>query len=120
MKKKTLVLGASTNARRYANQAIVRLVQGGLDVIGIGSESGFVSGIPIYNEKIPLFEIDTVTIYLNKSNQKGYYDYILALKPSRVIFNPGAHNPELEFLLDQNKIEYERACTLTLLSLNIY
>jgi hypothetical protein len=51
-------------------------------------------------------------------NQKPYYDYIIGLKPKRVIFNPGTENMELIQLLKDNQIEPEIACTLVLLSTN--
>ena len=48
--------------------------------------------------------VDTVTLYLNPKAQVEYYDYILSLKPRRVIFNPGTENPELFKILEENKI----------------
>jgi hypothetical protein len=53
-------------------------------------------------------------------NQKQYYNYIIGLKPKRVIFNPGTENPELYSLLKENNIEIEVACTLVMLSMNQY
>ena len=67
-----------------------------------------------------LKDIETVTIYLSSKNQKQYYDYILSLKPKRVIFNPGAENVELEGLLSKNDIEPIQACTLVMLRTNQY
>ncbi|NOQ91727.1 MAG: CoA-binding protein, partial [Flavobacteriaceae bacterium] len=52
--------------------------------------------------------------------QIEYYDYIIALQPERVIFNPGTKNEELENLLEKNKIFFEHACTLVLLSTGQY
>lgn len=52
--------------------------------------------------------------------QVNYYDYILDLKPKRVLFNPGAENPEFQEILEKNNIEVENACTLVLLSTNQY
>ena len=65
-------------------------------------------------------DVDTVTLYLNPKRQKGYYDYIISLKPSRVIFNPGTENPEFYLLLKKHNIAFEQACTLVLLSTNQY
>lgn len=114
--KKTLVLGGSTNPQRYSNLAIRRLLLKGYEVISIGKQGGEVEGVRIEKEKLPLTDVHTVTVYLNASNQKRYYDYIISLKPKRVIFNPGAENSELEKELNKNGIETEEACTLTLLS----
>lgn len=118
MNKKTLVLGASTNPSRYSFLAIQRLVAHNQDVVAIGLKEGEVSGIQIKKEKIPFEEVDTVTLYLNALRQKEYYDYIVSLKPKRVIFNPGTENPELYEILQKNNIEVEVACTLVLLGTN--
>ena len=64
--------------------------------------------------------ITTVTLYLNPKRQEEYYDYILSLKPQRVIFNPGTENPDLYKILRENNIENEVACTLVLLGTNQY
>ena len=69
----------------------------------------------------PKFEdIHTVTLYLSPANQLPYYQYIIDLKPKRVLFNPGTENPEFLKLLVESNIEAEEACTLVLLSLNEY
>ena len=60
------------------------------------------------------------TLYLNPERQKDYYNYIVSLKPERVIFNPGTENPELYQILRENNIDFEAACTLVLLSTNQY
>lgn len=41
---------------------------------------------------------------------------IVALRPGRVIFNPGSENPRLEKKLEEAGIPFEEACTLVLLS----
>lgn len=57
---------------------------------------------------------------MNPTRQKEYYDYAVALKPERVIFNPGTENPEFYKILKDNNIFFEIACTLVLLSMNQY
>ncbi len=120
MSKKTLVLGASDNSSRYSYLAIQRLRSKGHDVIGIGKHTGTVEDVTIETTKQPIKELDTVTLYLNPLHQKEYYDYILALKPKRIIFNPGAENEELKQLALQNNIQPMEACTLVLLSTGQY
>lgn len=118
--KKTLVLGASANPSRYSFLAINRLVNAGHPVVAIGLKEEEVAGVKIHTKQIPLKNIDTITLYLNPSRQKEYYNYILEVTPDRVIFNPGTENPELYQLLRANNIEVEVACTLVLLSINQY
>lgn len=118
--KKTLVMGASSNPDRYAYKAIKMLQRFGHSVVAVGKKEDEVDGLKIEKQQIPFESVDTVTLYLNPMNQKQYYDYIVGLKPKRVIFNPGTENPELYTLLRQNDIEIEVACTLVLLSTNQY
>ena len=120
MKKKTLVLGASLNPSRYSNLAINRLVSYDQPTVAIGLKKGEIAGVPISTEKENFEDIDTVTLYLNKQRQKEYYEYIVSLKPKRVIFNPGTENPEFYAVLRKNNIEVEVACTLVLLGTNQY
>ena len=116
LKKKTLVLGASDNPERYSYLAVNRLLNSGHPVVAIGRKKTSVNGVEIGTEKKLFNGVDTVTLYLNADHQKEYYDYILSLKPRRIIFNPGAENPELENIAAANNIQPMEACTLVLLS----
>jgi predicted CoA-binding protein len=118
--KKTLVLGASANPERYSNLAVRRLRNAGHLVSAIGRMPATVGDVEIVADKLVISEVDTVTLYLNPANQKEYYDYILSLHPKRIIFNPGAENPELEALASAHGIEPVEACTLVLLSTGQY
>ena len=119
-KKKTLVLGASDNPSRYSYLAVHRLRRNGHPVVAIGKKPGMVSDVPIEKEKKDWQNVDTVTLYLNPAHQPQYYDYIISLKPKRIIFNPGAENDELSELAIKNGILPMEACTLVLLSTNQY
>lgn len=119
-KDTTLVLGASENPDRYSNRAIKSLVRHGHKVKAIGVKNGSVEGVEITKERPAFGDIDTVTLYLSQQNQVSYYDYILSLNPRRIIYNPGAENPELEALAESKGIENLEACTLVLLSTQQY
>jgi predicted CoA-binding protein len=118
--KKTLVLGASTNPSRYSYLAMDRLSAHSHPVVAIGLREGKVGNVNIVKGRPELKDIDTVTLYLNPTNQKPYYDYILSLKPKRIIFNPGTENDELEQLARENGIRPMEACTLVMLSTGQY
>lgn len=118
--KKTLVLGATTKPERYAFKAVSMLVDKGHSVLALGQNAGEVAGVKIQTKAIPLKNIDTVTLYLNPTRQRDYYNYIVEAKPKRVIFNPGTENPEFYQLLELNGIKVEVACTLVLLTTNQY
>jgi predicted CoA-binding protein len=119
-KKKTLVLGASDNPSRYSFLAVHRLRSHGHPVVAIGKKTGMIGDVPIEKEKKEWQDVDTVTLYLNPTHQEQYYDYIVSLKPKRIIFNPGAENDELAALAIKNGIKPMEACTLVLLSTNQY
>lgn len=118
--KTTVVMGASLNPSRYSNLAVKKLHSYGHEVIPIGIRDGTIENIPIMKGKPDVKEVDTVTLYLNPQRQREYYDYILNLHPNRIIFNPGAENPELEKLAEEKGIETLDACTLVLLSTGQY
>ena len=118
--KKTLVIGASLNPLRYSNIAMHKLVDKGHPVVAIGLRIGEVAGVEIIKNNKPIENINTVTLYLNPKRQIAFYNYIVSLKPKRVLFNPGTENPEFYNILNENSIEYEEACTLVLLSTNQY
>lgn len=120
MDKKTLVLGASLKTNRYSNFAIHKLVNHNHEVVAVGLKKGEVAGVEIKTDTESIKNIDTVTLYLNPTRQQPYYNYIIDLKPKRVIFNPGTENPEFYKKLEIADIEIEIACTLVLLSTNQY
>jgi predicted CoA-binding protein len=119
-KKKTLVLGASGNPSRYSYLAVQRLRSHGHPVVAVGKKNARVADVAIETEKKEFDNIDTVTLYLNPLHQQDYYDYILSLKPKRIIFNPGAENEELATLANRYNIKAVEACTLVLLSTGQY
>ncbi|MBT8260316.1 MAG: CoA-binding protein [Flavobacteriaceae bacterium] len=118
--KKTLVLGASLKPNRYSNIAIHKLKNSGIETVAFGLKPGNVSEVNIDTELIDYDNIHTVMLYVNPMRQKVYYDYIISLKPQRVIFNPGTENPDFIKILEENKIDFEIACSLVLLSTNQY
>jgi predicted CoA-binding protein len=118
--KKTLVLGASDHPGRYSYLAVNKLRGNGHPVVAIGRKPAKVGDVEIGTDKQQLTGIDTVTLYLNPMHQKEYYDYILSLHPRRIIFNPGAENPELATLARANGIEPVEGCTLVMLGTGQY
>jgi predicted CoA-binding protein len=118
--KKTIVLGASANPARYSNLAVKKLTAYNHPVVAIGRRKGVIGDVEINVGELPVTGIDTITLYLNQNNQKQYYNYILSLKPRRIIFNPGAENEELATQAKQQGIKVQDACTLVLLSTGQY
>jgi predicted CoA-binding protein len=118
--KKTLVLGATPDASRYAYLAANRLVNNGHDIINVGIKQGEVAGVAIEKPEVIHHDVDTVTLYIGVKHQPELYSYILKTQPKRIIFNPGTENPELEQLASGQGIQTLEACTLVLLSTGQY
>lgn len=111
------ILGASKKAERYSNRAFHMLRDNGHDVIPVHPVLGELEGVPV---AASLTEIDrpvhTLTVYVGPRHIGPEIDAILALRPERVILNPGTESPELMAALDKAGISYLEACTLVLLS----
>ncbi len=120
MNKKTIVLGASAKQDRYSNRAVRMLQKNNHDTIALGFEDAKIDELQIETEWKKYEDVDTISLYLNPQRQKEYYDYILSIKPKRIILNPGTENPELEKLALDNNIKTLEACTLVLLSTGQY
>ena len=76
--------------------------------------------VPIETDHVPVEAVDTVTLYLNPQNQREYYDYLMEIKPNRIIFNPGTENDSLIKMAKENGIEPVLGCTLVMLSTGMY
>ena len=127
MIKPTLVLGASLKPHRYSHFAVQKLAKYNHEVYPVGLRSGEIDGIEVDTFKIAFAKekqhtsyFHTITLYLSPKRQEEYFDYVIGLKPKRVIFNPGTENPVFYKLLEEHGIGYEVACTLVLLSTNQY
>jgi predicted CoA-binding protein len=118
--KRTLVIGASENPERYSNRAVLQLLSHGHPVLALGNKSGKIGNVHIDTGKPVYQDLDTVTLYLGPAHQPEFYDYILNLKPRRVIFNPGTENDEFFERVQKSGIEAVEACTLVMLSIGNY
>lgn len=119
--KKTLILGASPDPERYSYKAAERLLSKGHEIELFALKSAELFGHTIKTDLDTVDrDIHSVTMYLAPVHQMYYKDFLIELKPQRVIFNPGAENPALEKQLEEHGIEPVEACTLVLLSLSQY
>lgn len=116
----TVVLGASPNPARFSHKAVKRLVRHGFQVVAIGKRKGHIGNIPIVAGQPALSNVHTVTMYLSPSHQGEIFDYVLSLRPKRIIFNPGTESPEFEEWLESYDIEIVHDCTLVMLATGRY
>ena len=120
MSKDTVVIGASPNPDRYSFRATVSLKNHGHKVYPVGLRSGTIDGLEIITDRPLIQNVDTVTMYVGPQNQNTWQDYILGMKPKRIIFNPGAENEVLAVAAKKQGIEVVDACTLVMLSVGDY
>lgn len=115
-----VVLGASDKPERYSYKAMLLLAQKGHVALGVNPRLDSIAGHPCVANlpaaKVKLSNIDTLTVYVSPELSTPLLAEILALKPRRVIFNPGSENNELMQKLQKAGIEVEAACTLVLLN----
>ena len=114
--KKTVVLGASPNPVRFSHKAVKSLLRNEQEVVAVGFKEGLIVDEEIQLGMPHIENVHTVSIYIGSSRQSDYYDYIISLKPKRVIFNPGTVNPEFMGRLKREGIEPVAECMLVLLN----
>jgi predicted CoA-binding protein len=115
--KKTVIIGATTNPGRYAYLAASMLKEYNHEIVPVGIKDGAVFGEEILDifKKPEIPDVDTVTLYIGPHRQAEHIDYILNLKPKRIIFNPGTENDEFIKKAEEQGVEALEACTLVML-----
>lgn len=112
-----VVLGASSDPSRYSYMAMVNLREKGYRRLPVHPREQVVDGEKVFASLGALLgtPVHTVTMYVNPSLSDKVEQELLALKPQRVIFNPGSENPRLAKVLADHGIEVVEACTLVML-----
>jgi len=120
MKQKVAILGASDRPDRYAHMAFKMLQEYGHTPVLVNPTLQEIESTKVFKDLTAIQDqkIDTLTLYVNPQRLEAYVDQILALKPKRVIFNPGTESRGIEEKLRAAGIEAMEACTLVLLRTN--
>lgn len=114
--ERVVIIGASDNPERYSHQAQLLLRQHGHEVVPVHPKLAEIEGVPVVADVSAISgPVDTVTLYVGPQISLTLKDKLIALKPRRVIFNPGTENAALEQALMNAGIACEEACTLVLL-----
>lgn len=110
------VIGASNKPDRYSYQALMLLKEKGHAVFPVHQRIKEVEGMLVYPsiQEIPQ-AIDTVSMYVAADISSLLGDEIIKKAPRRIIFNPGAENPELAAKARTRGIAAVNACTLVML-----
>lgn len=112
-----VVLGASPNPDRYSYRAVTRLVKQNFNVVAIGRKKGMIGEIPIITEQPNISDVHSVLMYVAPYHQGEIFDYVLSLRPKRVIFNPGTESPEFAELLESYDIKVVHDCSLVMMAM---
>ena len=117
MSKKTVIIGATPDRSRYAYLAAQMLNEYDHEIVPLSIKTGAVFGKEILDlrKRPAIADVDTVTLYIGTRHQPEWHDYILSLKPKRIIFNPGTENYELAKKAEEQGIEAVEGCTLVML-----
>jgi len=118
--RKTVVIGASTKEDRYSYKCIKLLRKHNIETIAVGNRSGKIEDVEIQTGRPCESKVERVAIYLSPKNQESFYDYIIGLKPERILFPPGTENPEFYKKANAHGIETEEACPLVMLNTGVY
>lgn len=114
------MLGASPNPGRYSFKAVKSLAMNGFEVIAVGFRPGVIYDKFIQRGMPEIEDVHTVTLYIGEERQGEFHDYIISLKPKRVIFNPGTVNASLMEELRGLGIEVVEGCTLVMLDSKLF
>ncbi len=116
-KERVVVLGASKKASRYSNMAVDFLLRNGHEPVPVHPCHAEILGIPVVHcLDCVTGTVDTVTLYVSPEHLSPLVESVIALKPRRVIANPGAESEAMRAAADENGIQYLEACTLVMLS----
>ncbi len=116
-----VILGASAKPLRYSNQALHRLLEKGYHITPVHPKLKTIEGIAVAaNLQEVRQPVDTLTLYVGPQRLKPLIDGVIALRPGRVIFNPGTESKDLKQRLEQAGIYTLEACTLVLLRIGTF
>src|SRR5665213_1106504 len=110
------VIGASDKPERFSYQALMLLKQKGHKVFPVHQRLKTIEGMVVYPSIKDIAEpIDTVSMYVAADISTGIAEDILGKKPKRIVFNPGAENPDLSQKAQAQGIITIDDCTLVML-----
>jgi predicted CoA-binding protein len=113
---KVAVIGASDKPDRYSYQAVKLLQEKGHEVYPVHQRIKNIENLSVYPSINDVRDaVDTITLYVAADISTKLANDIISKKPRRIIFNPGAENPELEAKAQASGIKPVNACTLVML-----
>ncbi len=114
-----VVLGASIKPQRYSYKAVKLLLQYDHKVIPVHPKLTRLDKLAVVASLSDISTpVDTLALYVGAERSRPMIDEIIALKPGRVIFNPGTESKFLEKKLSRAGIPFVHDCTLVMLQSN--
>jgi len=121
MSERVVILGASDQPDRYAHKAFRMLREHGHEVVPVHPTLPSIEGVAVVPDLRSVEgPVDTLTLYVRPSISESVAADIIAMKPGRVLFNPGTESAVLQAKLDEAGISREEACTLVLLGTGMF
>lgn len=116
-----VILGASNKPDRYAYKAFKMLQEYGHVIIPVNPALDEIESVPVVHSLDQIKqEIVTVTLYMRPERYLSLVPSIVALKPKRVIFNPGTESQEVSDEFARAGIECINGCTLVMLRTGLF
>lgn len=114
-----VVLGASPKPGRFAYKSLLKLKQAGHQVLPVHPKAESIEDIKVFSSLDAINQpVDTITLYVGPARMKDQVEAVCALKPLRVIFNPGTESDEIQQRFEQAGITCVVDCTLIMLDEN--
>ena len=114
--QKYVVFGASPNPLRHSNKVVKSLLRYNKKVVPVGFRQGSIGGVSIQCGLPELSDVGTVLLYVGPKRQTAFYEYLLKLKPKRIVFNPGTENIEFQQLAEEQGVEVLVGCALVMIN----
>lgn len=114
--QKYVVFGASPNSIRHSNKAVKSLLRYNKDVVPVGFRKGSIAGKEIKTGLPAIENVGTVLLYVGKKRQPEFINYLLSLKPQKIVFNPGTENSDFQERAASEGIEVIVGCALVMIN----
>ncbi|EDM28439.1 hypothetical protein LNTAR_11001 [Lentisphaera araneosa HTCC2155] len=119
--KTTLIIGATPRPSSYANKAMLELEEHGHKTLLYNPLGRAIDDRKIHTEIAQISEpVDTITLYVRPARLQPIVEELIALKPKRIIFNPGTEDADIMQSFKDSEIEALEACTLVMLRTGQY
>lgn len=113
MSERVVILGASGQPDRHAYEGFRSLREHGHEAIPVHPTLGEIEDVTVVAELASVRSpVETATLYVRPEIAESVDDELIAIRPGRVLFNPGTKSPALQAKLDAAEIPWAEVCML--------